>query len=288
MQPSGKRGGMPRDDDTLADYLLGRVIGRGANGTVHLASHRRDGTTVAVKLLAVDAGISDDERTEMRERFLAEARIAMRLRHPDIVAVLAAGETSGRFWQAMELASGCSLARYVQARYLLPLPVVLDIGARLAAALDYVHSMGVVHRDIKPSNVLVDITGGFVKLTDFGTARVLDNSRTRTGVMLGTPAYMPPEQLAGSPAVAAGDIYSLGVLVFELLTARRPHHASSMGDFLRRVASEQAPDIRLYLPDAPTQLAETLAQALSTDPAKRQSSAAIFSDSLSRARLHAS
>ena len=167
---------MPAEGDTLADYVLGRVIGRGGGGTVHLAQDRRDGRWVALKLLPSEGAFASDARQELRTRFLQEADIARRLQHPDIVSVHAAGEAAGSLWLAMELVLGCSLERYVQPRRLLPPPVVAEMGLRLARALAHAHSLGVVHRDIKPSNVLVDLAADVLKLTDFGTARMLDST----------------------------------------------------------------------------------------------------------------
>jgi serine/threonine-protein kinase len=264
---------MPTPADTLDDYRLVRVIGQGASATVHLAQHRRDGAWVAVKILSPHSESSAAERAEWRARFLQEVELTRRLQHPNIVAILAAGETAGSLWTALELVPGSPLARYVQPALLLPPPVVLGIVARVARALAHAHGLGVVHRDVKPSNVLLDLATASVKLGDFGTARSIDSSRTRTEVMVGTPAYMAPEQLAGGAADAAGDLYALGVLSFELLTGRRPHESASMGELLRRVASEAAPDLRTLRPELPDALAALLARLLARRPADRPVSA---------------
>jgi serine/threonine-protein kinase len=277
---------MPAEGDRLAHYVLGRVIGRGGSGTVHLARNRHDGGWVALKILVASDTLAAGEHEELRTRFLQEAEVAKRLQHPDIVAIHAAGESGGLLWIAMELVRGCSLERYVQPRRLLPPAVALGIGVRVARALDHAHAMGVVHRDIKPSNVLVDLAAGSMKLMDFGAARLHDGSRTRTEVMLGTPAYMAPEQLAGAAADARSDLYALGVLLFELLTGRRPHESASLGELLRLVSSEPAPDVRTLRPDLPPILADGLARLLAKRPADRHPSGDAIADALERARLH--
>ncbi|HEY6132918.1 MAG TPA: serine/threonine-protein kinase [Rubrivivax sp.] len=277
---------MPVEGDTLAGYVLGRVLGRGGSGVVHLAQQRSDGAWLALKLLTAGAALDSIERAELRARFLQEAEVAKRLQHPDIVAIHAAGETAGALWLAMELVPGRSLERYVQPPYLLPPPVVLGIVIRVARALAHAHAMGVVHRDVKPSNVIVDLASDSVKLGDFGTARLHDGSRTRTELLLGTPAYMAPEQLAGAAADARSDLYTLGVMLFELLSGRRPHESASMGELLRQVASEPAPDLRTLRPEMPASLADTVARLLAKRPGDRHADANVLADALVRARLH--
>ena len=140
-------------------------------------------------------------------------------------------------------------------------------------ALDLAHRSGIVHRDIKPSNILFDPTTGTVKVTDFGSARVADTAATRSGVMLGTPAYMAPEQLAGADATAQCDLYALGVLLFELLIGRRPFEADSMGDLLARIAHQTPPRVRMLRPELPPLLDDIVARLLAKSPGLRQESA---------------
>jgi eukaryotic-like serine/threonine-protein kinase len=277
---------MPGPGDTFAGHAIRRLLGQGTSGAVYVAQACHDGRWVALKLLNPPAGTDSEDQADMRTRFLAESRVALRLRHTDIVATHAAGETDGQLWLAMELVPGCSLARYTTARRLLPPTVAVDLAARLAAALAHAHAAGIVHRDVKPSNVLVDLPSETVKLSDFGIARLDDGATTRTGMMLGTPAYMAPEQLAGAPADARGDIYALGVILFELLTGRRPHDGASMGEFLRAVATQAPPDVRVLMPQAPVELAELLAHMLAPQPGARIDSAAQLVQALERARVH--
>lgn len=245
-----------------------RPLGQGALGAVYLAIDETTGRPVALKLLRL-SGDDAPSLAEASARFMAEAGIARRLVHPDIVAVLDAGEQEGRGWLAMELVPGGDLARYTQPARLLPEALVLRIHARLARALAHAHRQGVVHRDLKPSNVLIDWPTDTVKLADFGLARLADAEGTRTGLVLGSPAYMAPEQLAGAAPSPASDFYALGVTLYQLLAGRLPYDDASLGELLRQVATEPAPDIRLLRREASPALAELLAQLLSKRPAQR-------------------
>ena len=257
----------------LGNFQLERLLGKGSSAQVYQACRQHDGLRVALKVLATGV-MRPQEREQMRTRFLNEADITMRLRHADIVSVYAAGEDNGALWLAMELVSGGSLERHSQHGTLLPPAVALGIVVRVAQALAHSHRQGVVHRDIKPSNVLLDLPANLVKLSDFGTARLQDSRQTGTEVLLGTPVYMAPELLAGGDASAASDLYALGVVLFELLTGRRPHESPSMGELLRQVALEPAPDLRDMRPDLPPPLALALARLLAKGPSGRPAGSA--------------
>jgi len=268
----------PSREPALGPYRLLRTIGRGSMGTVHLAVDSRDGRAVALKTMPLDG--ADAERAQLRQRFLSEIEAARRLSHRDIVAIHGAGEQAGQLWLAMELLHGCDLGRYTHMSRLLPEPLVLRLVERLARALAHAHAQGVVHRDIKPGNVMLHLPTQQLKLTDFGVAGLADMSRTRTGVVLGTPYYMAPEQLAGAAADARSDLYALGVLLYQLLTGRLPHEHASLGELLRAVATEPAPDVRALRPAIAPALAGLVARTLQKQPARRPASGQELADAL--------
>ena len=259
---SGSASDAPRAGKTLGRYVIERQIGKGAMGAVYLASDPKIGRAVAIKTLALSRDFEGPDLIAARERFFREAELAGRLKHPDIVTIFDADESDGLAYIAMEYLTGCDLLRYTHASKLLPVPQVLRLVARVAEALAHAHSLGVVHRDIKPANVMVDITAGIVKVTDFGIAQVCDAARTRTGIVMGSPLYMSPEQLSGERLDGRSDLYSLGVMLYQLLTARLPHESSSMGTLLRQIAQEAASDVRSIRPDLPGALADVVALAL--------------------------
>jgi serine/threonine-protein kinase len=271
----------------IGPYRVVRLLGRGAAGAVHLAIDERSRKAVALKTLNLGAEFDAGDFAEARTRFLDEARVAQSLIHPDIVKVYAADEHQGIAWMAMQLLPGCTLQRYTHASRLLPERLALQVSERLARAAAFAHAQGVVHRDIKPGNVMLDLPTRSLKLTDFGIAGLTDMSRTRTGVVLGTPLYMAPEQLAGAAADARGDVYSLGVLTFQLLSGRLPHEASSLGELLRQVAREAAPDLSRLRPGVAPQIAAVVARALHKQPALRLSGASHMADQLALAAAYA-
>jgi len=260
----------------LSDYALQHVIARNDRTTIYRAGVRATGAVVALKTVRI--GHRDESgRNLWRERFLRESAAAARLKHDCIVRVHAGGVQGvgdGLMgWLAMEWVHGTDLSRYATPSRLLPEGVVLAIAQRVALALACAHGAGVVHRDVKPSNVLFDPTTGVVKVTDFGSARVLDAEATRSGLILGTPAYMAPEQLAGAEITPRCDLYALGVLLYELLAGVRPFEARSMGDLLARIAHETPRPLRALRPELPPLLEDIVARLLSKDPADRQASA---------------
>lgn len=205
------------------------------------------------------------------------------------MAVFDAGIDADVAWLAMQALPGSDLVRYTQAQRLLPTGVVLRLLAPVADALAHAHEQGVLHRDLKPANVMVDwAAGGHATLVDLGLARssqashdpAASHTGTGTGIVLGTPAYMAPEALAGARPDARGDLYALGVMAFELLAGRRPHEAASLGELLNRVATQAAPDLRECAPTVPPALAALVAQLLATRPAARPGSARLVAHTL--------
>jgi serine/threonine-protein kinase len=268
---SGLRTQAPGQPDrtSLGRYRIERELGRGAMGAVYLGRDPKIGRQVAIKTMALSREFAGDELVEARERFFREAETAGRLQHPDIVTIFDAGEDQELAYIAMEYLKGDDLQAHTQAPKLLPVLAVLNIVARVADALAYAHSQGVVHRDIKPANVMIDLPTDQVKVTDFGIARVADSARTRTGMVLGTPSFMSPEQMAGRRVDGRSDLYSLGVMLFQLLTGRLPHRADSMATLMHQIANEAAPDVRSLRPDLPEALARAVSLALEKRPEAR-------------------
>ncbi|MEW6704385.1 MAG: serine/threonine-protein kinase [Pseudomonadota bacterium] len=253
----------------FAGFRIERLVARGTIGALYAATDPRDGLAVALKVLPLAGEYEGADLDEARERFLQEAKTASGLHHPDIVAVHGAGEAQGRVFIVMELLTGCDLTRYTRPARLLPEPVALRIAARVAEALAYAHGLGVVHRDVKPANVMVDLARHQMKLTDFGIARLDDGLRSRSGVMMGTPSFMAPEQLAGGRVDGRADLYALGVMLFQLLTGRLPYEAASMGQLLMQIARAAPLALDSLRPDLPARLSGLVAALLQKHPAER-------------------
>ena len=243
----------------LGTTRIERLIARGASGVLYAGIDEASATAVAVKVLSQPHGASQTRAgDEARARFLHDAEEASRLLHPGIVRVWGGGNAGGVAFVLMELLPGADLSRYTRAARLLPEPVALEIAARLAEALAYAHREGMVHRDVKPANVMFDPASNSLKLTDFGLARSVDAEATRSGVLLGSPAYMAPELLGGARADARSDLYALGVLLFELLTGRLPFEGDSMGALLRAMATQPPHTVSDLRPDLPRAQATAL------------------------------
>lgn len=256
-------------------FRLQQLLGRGAAGEVHQAIDQRDGRTVALKLIRRRDEGAPPEGADDREQVAG-----WRLRHPGIAGLIDAGSDGGLRWLAMEFAPGVALTRYTDPARLLPEGVVLRIGARIAEALAHAHALGVVHRDLKPSNVRIDLPTMGVTLLDFGVARIDDGMNTRTGLTLGTPAYMAPEVLAGQPASTAADVYALGVILYELMAGRRPHDGATLGELLRSVAERPMPDLGGRCPHLSGPVAEAVHLALRREPKERPSDLVAYASSL--------
>jgi len=264
----------PAPTGGLNRYRIERLMGKGAASRVFLAQDRRNGRWVALKVLDLGSGPTAPEWHDTLERFRREAEVLHDLDHPGIVAVIDAGPSERGAWMAMEAVAGCDLTRYTRAARLLPPPLVARIGARVAEALAYAHRRGVVHRDVKPANVLIDWTKDAVKLSDFGLARSMEHTQTRSGIALGSPEYMAPEQLAGGTVGPAADVYGLGATLFELLTGRRPHQSDNLGELLRAVATEAAPQLMQVRPGLDRALCDAVMPLLAKDLAQRPNDAA--------------
>jgi serine/threonine-protein kinase len=169
----------------------------------------------------------------------------------------------------MEFLKGRDLAPYTKKDTLLPVPQVMSIVARVAEALGYAHQQNVVHRDIKPANIMYEPESDTPKVTDFGIARVTDSSKTKTGMVLGTPSYMSPEQLAGKKVEGRSDLFSLGVMLYQMLSGTLPFTGESMAQLMFKIANEPPADIRTLNPNLPTCVAAVINKALAKDPEQR-------------------
>ena len=257
----------------IGPYRVERVLGRGAMGAVFLGRDK-DGVRAAVKTMALAQEFDAGELAEVRARFFREAETAARLDHPQIVRVLGAGEDGGLAYLAMEFLDGGDLVPFTRPDRLLPALVVAGVVARVTDALDYAHRHQVVHRDVKPSNIMYDPATDRVRVADFGVARLTDASKTKTGMVLGTPSYMSPEQLLGKKVDGRSDLFSLGVVLYQMLCGRLPFVDTSLGGLMRRIVNEPPPDIRSLNPELSETLVAVVERALRKDGAQRYPSGA--------------
>jgi serine/threonine-protein kinase len=219
-------------------FVVEKELGKGAMGVVYLGKDPKIGREVAIKTMALAQEFEPEELSEVKERFFREAQTAGRLSHPNIVTIYDAGEEHDYCYIAMELLRGDSLARFTKPGQLLPLEKTISIIARAADALGYAHRDGVVHRDVKPANLMYDPQSDTLKVTDFGIARLTASSKTKTGMVLGTPSYMSPEQLAGKRIDGRSDLFSLAVTLYQMLSGKLPFDGESMAQLMFRIANE--------------------------------------------------
>jgi len=261
-------------------FEVQKELGKGAMGVVYLGKDPKIGREVAIKTMALAQEFEADELAEVKERFFREAETAGRLSHPNIVTIYDTGEEHDFCYIAMELLKGGDLAPFVKANNLLPQDKVVSIVARAADALGYAHKQGVVHRDIKPANMMYHPQSDTLKLTDFGIARLTDSSKTKTGMVLGTPSYMSPEQLAGKKIEGRSDLFSLAVSLYQLLCGRLPFEGESMAQLMYKIANEPPADILSVNASVPAGLVAFLDKALAKNPDERFQSGEEFAAAL--------
>ncbi len=253
---------------TIGRYQVVRELGRGEMGIVYLGKDPRINRLVAIKTIRFGDAVDNSEVKPIKERFFKEAEAAGRLSHPNIVAVYDVGEDYDLSYIAMEFIDGRNLSQYCRKDSLFPIKTVLHIASVIGQALDYAHAQGVVHRDIKPGNIML-LRNGSIKITDFGVARITASSRTRTGIIMGTPSYMSPEQLAGRRVDGRSDIFSLGILIYELLTGEKPFKGESITSLIYQIANQQHPSPRDYNPDIPDCCLKIIDKALMKEADQR-------------------
>jgi serine/threonine-protein kinase len=244
--------------------------------TVELADDLELERRVAIKRLAENLAAND----EFKRRFLREARLAARLSHPNIVAVYDVGEEDGRPYIVMEYVEGETVADLLRGRGRLEPGTAVALTLQVCAGLETAHEAGLVHRDVKPQNLLVTPSGA-VKIADFGIARSVDGTRlTQAGTVLGTAAYLAPEQAAGETVTAAADLYALGAVLYELLSGRPPYVADSLAELVARQQEGAITPVRELAPDVPAATEDAVMHALARDPQYRPPSAAALADEL--------
>ena len=277
-------GGAQAEKPMLGRYQVERELGKGAMGVVYGGKDPKIGRVVAIKTMALSAEFEADELQEAKERFFREAETAGRLTHPNIVTIYDAGEEHDLCFIAMEFLKGKDLTPYTKQPNLLPAEKVFTIVERVGEALSYAHTMGIVHRDIKPANIMYEPESDTVKVTDFGIARITDSSRTKTGMVLGTPSYMSPEQLSGRKIDGRSDIFSLGVTLYQLLSGRLPFEGESMTQLMFAIANNPTPPIREYNSALPVWIDALIERALAKNFEERFQTGAELAEAIRQAR----
>ena len=272
----------PSDPSKLGRYEVNQEIGRGAVGRVFLGFDPRIARNVAIKTLNYQQ-FEGDQLNDLKARFFREAEAAGRLSHPNIVSVYDVGEEANLAYIAMDYVEGKPLNQFVDADNLLPIFEVYRIICDVASAMEYAHENNIIHRDIKPGNIMYSPSPYQVKVTDFGIARLVDDSKTSTGEILGSPLYMAPEQLKGKKVTRQADVFSLGVTFYQLLTGELPFKGDNLASLTYEIIHGKHKNIRTVRKDLPASAARIVNQALQKDPGERYESAAEMHNVLKRA-----
>ena len=278
------QGGAGAEKPMLGRYQVEKELGKGAMGVVYLGRDPKIGREVAIKTMALAAEFEGDELQEAKDRFFREAESAGKLDHPHIVRIFDAGEEHDLAFIAMEFLKGKDLAPFTKKPNLMPFVRVLSIVEKVAEGLHHAHAMNIVHRDIKPANIMYDPDADMPKITDFGIARVTDSSKTKTGMVLGTPSYMSPEQLAGKKIDGRSDLFSLGVMLYQLSCGRLPFEGESMTQLMFKIANEPHPEILEMNPALPPWMKELIDRSLAKEVTARFQTGAEFATAIRACR----
>jgi serine/threonine protein kinase len=255
--------------EDLGRYRMTKVLGGGGMAVVYLARDEELDRPVAIKVLADN--LAADE--SFRKRFLREARLAARLAHRNVVQVYDSGEADGRPYIVMEYVEGETLADLLSRRGRLPSAETVELALEVCSGLEHAHAKGLVHRDVKPQNLLIG-ADGTVKIVDFGIARSAHGTRlTEAGTVLGTAAYLAPEQATGEEVTPAADVYALGVVLYEMLAGRTPYTAESLTQLLVGHRDQPLPGVREYAPETSESLEDVIMRCLARLPTYRPQSA---------------
>lgn len=264
---------------TLGRYEVIKQLGKGAMGIVYLGKDPRINRTTAIKTFRFGDELEPEDAEKLKKQFFREAESAGTLAHPNIVTIYDAGDEQDLAFIAMELLEGDDLEKHTKKDNLLPMRKVIGYMADVADGLDYAHQKGIVHRDIKPANIML-LNSGVVKITDFGIARITATSQTQTGVVKGTPFYMSPEQFSGEKVDGRSDIFSLGVMFFQLLTGELPFRADSPAALMNQIMNVPHPDPKKINPKIVKPLVTIIDQALEKDRENRYQHASKMRDHL--------
>jgi len=270
----------PDTPEYVGKYKIDSVLGQGAMGVVYKGHDPDIDRVVAIKTLHTHL-MNADERASWLERFAREAKAAGRVLHGNLVTIFDYLEQNEQPYLVMEFIESETLEDRIKRR---PLPNLQEFGSimtQMLAGLDAIHSAGIVHRDVKPANALL-LPDGRIKLADFGVAKVEALGATHGG-MIGTPDYMSPEQFMGNQAGHRADIFGAGVIMFELLTSRKPFESASLGELTQKVISGQSLELRALAPDLPEGIYTLSKQTLEVDPAKRTADARAFAQGIHEA-----
>ncbi len=267
--------------ERIGKYAIVREVGVGSTGSVYLSHDPYYNRDVAIKVYRGDHADADNARTA-RKMFLSEAQMVGMLQHPQLMPIYDAGEEDGHCYVVTEYVhGGRTLAAFCKAGDALPVDVVVEIIFKCAKALHYAHSRGVIHRDIKPSNIMYTQEGD-VRIIDFGIALVADSEMSRIEGIAGSPSYMSPEQVQGKELSNRSDLYSLGAVMYELLTGSRPFRGGNLAKLMHQIVYATPPPIHTLRREVPEELEEVVATALQKDPDKRFKSGLDFAAALTR------
>ncbi|HEU5398051.1 MAG TPA: serine/threonine-protein kinase [Gammaproteobacteria bacterium] len=267
----------------LGKFVVTRELGKGTTGTVYLCHDSFQGKDVALKLYTIDENVPESDARTRRRLFFNEAYLVGKMVHPNILPIYDAGEEGGHCYVVMEYVRGAKpLTTFCQDQNLLPVRKVVEVVFKCAKALDYAHRNGLIHRDIKPGNILFTVEGD-VRIVDFGVAQMAGNEEGQVKGLVGSPSYMAPEQMRHAPAAVQTDLYSLGVVMYELLTGKRPYYGDNLSKLVHQIIYATPPPVHRLRPDVPPVLEEITAKAIDKDPTKRYQSGMEFATALSQA-----
>ncbi|OGK08494.1 MAG: hypothetical protein A2Y63_04225 [Candidatus Riflebacteria bacterium RBG_13_59_9] len=266
--------------ERIAHYELVKLIGQGSMGRVYRARDERDGRVVALKAFYPDTQLGGQQQDELLARFQKEASILTTIEHLNVVGIHEVGNYEGQEYIAMEFLDGPNFKDLLAMGVTFSSGDAVDIGVQVLAGLDACHRAGVIHRDIKPANI-VKLPSGVVKLADFGIARILtDATISRTGTVVGTPNYMSPEQVRGDEVTPRSDLFSLGVVLYELLAKHKPFDGENITAIMYNVVNLAPPALSFYVEDVSPAMQQVIARAMSKRPDERYQTAREFQDDL--------